>query len=77
MSAGTGFQSGEVTGINDSSISVTSTDGYTKTYTIDGDIVSRLTDIAQGDTVTVVSEDGTAQSITEAGAMPGSQPPTQ
>jgi hypothetical protein len=62
------FQQGEVTEISSSSVSVQSDDGYTKTYTIPSDVVS---DVQAGDTVTVVSGDGTtATSITEAGAAP-------
>jgi len=70
------FQVGEVTDVNASSISVKSTDGYTKTYTIDAKTVigpstpdgqkADLSSIANGDTVTVVAESGsTASSISE------------
>lgn len=61
------FQQGEVTEISSSSVSVKSSDGYT----IPSDVVSASQDIQTGDTVTVVSEDGTtATSLAEAGGQP-------
>lgn len=76
------FQVGEVTEVSDSSISVRSTDGYTKTYVIDSETVigsqdvgpmqdgGGKQDIAEGDTVTVISTtadggESTAETITE------------
>lgn len=66
------FLQGEVAEISSSSISVTSSDGYTKTYTIPSNVLGTAQDLQAGDTVTVVSEDGAAAAtITEAGATPG------
>ncbi len=75
------FQVGTVTEVSSSSIGVKSTDGYTKTYTIDSSTVvgggggpnqqtkGDLGSIANGDTITVIGEttDGgtTAKSIVE------------
>ncbi|MFD9732977.1 hypothetical protein [Umezawaea sp. NPDC059074] len=75
------FQVGTVTDVSSTSIGVKSTDGYTKTYTIDSSTVigggggpnkqtkGDLSSIATGDTVTVIGEttDGktTAKSIVE------------
>ncbi|GGP71625.1 hypothetical protein [Saccharothrix coeruleofusca] len=75
------FQVGEVTEVSDSSISVRSADGYTKTYTVDSETLigamggepmrdRDISDIAKGDTVTVVastddSGKSTAEAITE------------
>jgi len=75
------FQVGTVTEVSSTSIGVKSTDGYTKTYTIDSNTVvgggggpnqqtkGDLSSIANGDTVTVIGEttDGktTAKSIVE------------
>jgi hypothetical protein len=85
------FQVGTVTDVSDSSIGVKSTDGYTKTYTIDSTTViggaggpgtqtkADLSTIAKGDTVTVIGEttDGktTAKSIVEPSAMRQGQMP--
>lgn len=64
------FQQGEVTEISSLSVSVKSDDGYTKTYH-PSDVVSTTQDVQAGDTVTVVSGEGTSvTSITEAGAVP-------
>lgn len=87
------FQIGEVTDVSASSISVKSTDGYTKTYTIDAKTVigasgpdqqsADISSIANGDTVTVVAESGsTASTISERPAgmtqgRDGRQPPGQ
>ena len=84
------MQSGEVTKVSASSISVTSTDGFSATYVIDGDTVVRSPDasddasgidgIKSGDTVQIhASEDGdedTALAVFEAmeGAEPGAEP---
>ncbi|MEU5696293.1 hypothetical protein [Actinosynnema sp. NPDC020468] len=64
------FQVGEVTEVSSSSITVKSTDGYSKTYTIDADTKvnqgqSELSTIAKGDTVTLIATDATADAITE------------
>ncbi|WNV89229.1 DUF5666 domain-containing protein [Umezawaea sp. Da 62-37] len=75
------FQVGTVTDVSSSSIGVKSTDGYTKTYTIDSTTViggggrmdqqtkGDVSSLANGDTVTVIGEtaDGktTAKSILE------------
>lgn len=83
------FQVGEVTDVSDSSIGVKSTDGYTRTYTIDsGTVIGGggpdrtkvdISTIAKGDTVTVIGEttDGrtTAKSIVEPSAMRKGQMP--
>lgn len=46
-------------------------DGYTKTCTIPSDVVSTAQNIQAGDTVTIVSEDGTtASTIADANAAP-------
>ncbi|MCP2095706.1 MULTISPECIES: hypothetical protein [Actinosynnema] len=87
------FQVGEVTEVGDGSISVTSADGYAKTYLVDADTVFRvlslgagsrnqgdggsgLSDLAVGDSVTVVSTAGsdgrsTADAVTERGEQSG------
>ena len=66
------LQNGEVTAISDTSVTVESEDGYTKTYTVDAD----LSDIATGDDVTVTAdESGTAATVVEAGQMGQGQPP--
>lgn len=73
------FQVGQVTAVSSSSIAVKSTDGYSKTYTIDaatvigaaapGQPAADLSTIANGDTVTVIGETAngttTAKSISE------------
>ncbi|HUV47570.1 MAG TPA: hypothetical protein VMX11_01220 [Actinomycetes bacterium] len=80
-------QSGEVTDVSASSISVTSTDGFSATYVVDGDTIVRSPDagddasgldgVKKGDTVQVhASDDGdenTAMAVFEAidGAQPG------
>ena len=60
------LQTGKVAAISAGSISVTSDDGYTKTYTIDSSTQS--SDIQTGDEVTVIAKesDNTAVSVTEA-----------
>jgi len=64
------LQNGQVTSINDTSIAVKSTDGYTKTYTIDSSTV-KAGDIQTGDQVVVIAKEaGTAITIDEPGAMP-------
>lgn len=63
------FQSGEVTAVSDTSITAKSEDGYTRTYTVDGDTM-KSGDIAKGDDVTIIADaDGVAQSVVEEGAM--------
>lgn len=73
------LQNGAVTAISDTSVTVESEDGYTKTYTIDADTVAGddadLSDIATGDDVTVTAdESGTAATVVEAGQMGQVQP---
>lgn len=74
------LQNGEVTAISDTSVTVESEDGYTKTYTIDADTATGndsadLSDIATGDDVTVTAdESGTAATLVEAG-QPDQAPP--
>ncbi|GAA2983192.1 hypothetical protein [Actinokineospora diospyrosa] len=64
------LQTGEVTAINDTSVTAKSVDGYTKTYTIDANTVRQA--IEQGDTVTIIATESgdtaTATTITERGA---------
>ncbi len=73
------FQNGEITEVNDSSITVKSPDGFTKTYRVDGDTrvngtQSGVSGLAKGDTVTLVANtDGTATSIME-GDVAGKRP---
>lgn len=63
------FQSGEVTAVSDTSITAKSEDGYTKTYTIDGD-TTKTGDIAKGDDVTIMADaDGLAKTIMTDDAM--------
>ncbi|MEU6156598.1 hypothetical protein ABZ816_42195 [Actinosynnema sp. NPDC047251] len=61
------FQNGEVTELSDSSITVKSTDGYTQTYKIDDNTTVNGTKgtsgLAKGNTVTLISSDGTATTI--------------
>jgi hypothetical protein len=66
------LQSGEVTSINDTSVAVKSTDGYTKTYTIDSSTL-RGDGIGTGDDVMVIAKksDGVALSVTERSATAG------
>ncbi|GLZ37356.1 hypothetical protein [Actinokineospora sp. NBRC 105648] len=76
------MQTGEVTALSDTSITAKSTDGYTKTYTIDADTVK--SSIQTGDTVTVIAtpsgDTATADSVSErgtggqGGAAPGGVP---
>jgi hypothetical protein len=75
------FQTGSVTEVSPASITVKSTDGYTRTYTVDSSTVisgggpnaatATITSIATGDTVTVVAttDSGTpkAASISDRG----------
>ncbi|SES15979.1 hypothetical protein [Actinokineospora terrae] len=64
------LQTGEVTAISDTSVTAKSTDGYTKTYTIDAKTVQQS--VEQGDTVTIVAttsgDTATATTISERGA---------
>jgi hypothetical protein len=53
------LQNGKVTAVSSTSISVTSTDGYAKTYTIDGS-TRKEGDIKTGDTVLVIAKQGGA-----------------
>lgn len=73
------MQIGEVTAVDATSLTAKSTDGYTRTYTIDsgtavGDSGS-ISDIATGDTVTVVAKESgstaTADTVTEGSAQSG------
>ncbi|MEU4804806.1 hypothetical protein [Actinosynnema sp. NPDC023587] len=63
------FQNGEVTELDDSSITVKSTDGHTRTYKIDENTTVNGTKgtagLAKGDTVLLVATEGTATGITE------------
>ncbi|MBM7775148.1 hypothetical protein JOD54_005352 [Actinokineospora baliensis] len=67
------LQVGEVTAIDDASVTAKSTDGYTKTYTIDANTVRQA--IEQGDTVTIIATESgdtaTATAITERGTTGG------
>jgi hypothetical protein len=67
------FQTGEVTEISDTSITVKSEDDYSQTYTIDNE-TQLGDDIATGDEVTVIAttegSTTTAESILEMGTMP-------
>jgi hypothetical protein len=75
------MQTGEVTAISATSVTATSDDGYTKTYTIDADIVlgNESDDVATDGEVTIVAsvsgDIATAGSVTEAGQQP--TPPDQ
>ncbi|GLW95076.1 hypothetical protein [Actinokineospora globicatena] len=64
------LQTGEVTEISDTSVTAKSTDGYTKTYTIDSATVRQS--VEQGDTVTIIATESgdtaTATTISERGA---------
>lgn len=63
------LQNGDVTAISDTSVTVKSDDGYTKTYTIESS--TDVSDIATGDEVTVIAtesgSDATVDTISEAG----------
>jgi hypothetical protein len=74
------MQTGEVTSVSATSITATSEDGYTHTYTIDSDTVvgngsAELSSIATGDEVTIVAsvsgDTATAESLVEAGTATG------
>ncbi|GAA3884398.1 hypothetical protein GCM10022243_56490 [Saccharothrix violaceirubra] len=70
------FQIGEVTEVASDSVTVKSTDGYSKTYKIDGDTKVNggqgdVDDLAKGDSVTVVATADTADLILESGQFPG------
>jgi len=79
------FQTGEVTAISATSIEVTSTDGYVRTYAIDAETLvnngnARVDDIADGASVVVVATTAngtsTAESILSGGTGPaGVSPP--
>ncbi|WP_018680777.1 hypothetical protein [Actinokineospora enzanensis] len=71
------MQTGEVTAVSDTSITAKSTDGYTKTYTIDSQTVkSAMSSVAQGDTVTIIAttagDTASVASISERGTGSGS-----
>jgi hypothetical protein len=80
-------QTGEVTAISATSVTATSDDGYTKTYTIGAETVlgnesngsTSGGEIATDDEVTIVAsvsgDTATADSVTEAGQQPA--PPGQ
>jgi hypothetical protein len=77
------MQNGEVTEISSTSITATSEDGYTKTYTIDADTLvangsADIGDIGTGDDVTIVAtlsgDTATADSLSEAGTTTGQGP---
>jgi hypothetical protein len=78
------FQNGEVTEVDDTSITVKSRDGFTDTYKLDDDTEvnggqGELDDLAKGDIVTVIATaddsggDPTADSIMEGDMMRGPQ----
>lgn len=78
------LQNGDVTAITDTSVTVKSDDGYTKTYTIESS--TDVSDIATGDEVTVIAtesgSDATVDAISEAGTtgqggQMGQAPPGQ
>jgi hypothetical protein len=78
------MQNGDVTAISDSSVTVKSDDGYTKTYTIESS--TDVSDIATGDEVMVVATESgstaTVETISEAGTtgqggQMGQAPPGQ
>jgi len=70
------FQNGEVTSIDDTSITAESEDGYERTYTITDD-TQQSGDIESGDEVMIIAttdgDTATAVTIMEAGAMPNRQ----
>jgi hypothetical protein len=70
------FQEGEVTEVGDSSMTVKSTDGFSETYKIDDETQVNggkvgVGDIAKGDVVTVIAEDGTGGEATAKSIMKG------
>lgn len=77
------MQTGQVTAVDSTSLTAKSTDGFTKTYTIDSSTAVRnggsgtgsITDVATGDTVTVVAKESgstaTANAVTEGSAQSG------
>ncbi|GLZ33324.1 hypothetical protein Lesp02_55120 [Lentzea sp. NBRC 105346] len=79
------FQTGEVTEVSSSSLSVKSTDGYTKTYVIDSSTV--MQDVQKGSTVTVIASEAngtaTAESVMDSAqrgrrdGQPPQAPPTR
>lgn len=78
------FQTGKVTERGDTSITVASEDGFSRTYVVDDD-TAQTDDIEEGDTVTVIAtldgDTATAESISELGTGDGSRrdgpnPPT-
>jgi hypothetical protein len=77
------MQNGEVTEVSDTSITATSEDGYTRTYTVDPDTVTGgLSDIGTGDEVTIVAsvsgDTATVSSVVEEGTdQMGQAPPDQ
>ncbi|SDI15443.1 hypothetical protein SAMN05192558_101389 [Actinokineospora alba] len=63
-------QTGEVTEVSDTALTAKSDDGYTKTYTIDGDTVRAAVEV--GDEVVVTADEvGVAESIAEPSTMAG------
>lgn len=78
-------QTGKVTAITSSSITAASEDGFTKTYTIDASTVvgggqqaGKLSDIAKGDTVSILAKKNgdaaNATTLIEGGQQPGAFP---
>ncbi|RKT53949.1 hypothetical protein [Saccharothrix australiensis] len=70
------FQNGEVTEVSDTSLTVKSTDGFTRTYRLTDDTAVNgaqgASGLAQGDDVMVLSTDGsTADTVVEANARGG------
>jgi len=70
------FQNGEITEVGDSSITLKSTDGFTRTYTITDDTAVNggqgVDDLDEGDTVMLVSDDdGAARTIVEGDVRAG------
>jgi hypothetical protein len=72
------MQTGKVTELSATSLTARSDDGFSKTYTITS---AQATDVAQGDTVTVVATESgaaaTATSVTEGTTGTGGQAPGQ
>lgn len=71
-------QTGKITAISATSVTAASDDGFTGTYTIDASTVvadGRLSDLAKGDTVSVVATKSgaaaTATRLVEGGGFPG------
>ncbi|MBW4717006.1 hypothetical protein [Saccharothrix obliqua] len=65
------FQNGEITEVTDSSITLKSTDGYTRTYQVNSKTTG-LGSVAKGDSVMLVANnEGVATSVIKGGSRPG------